>query len=159
VTAARAWLSETALGVVLDEAEQRTPLETGGVLLGYRHDEEFVITAALGSGPGARHEHDGFWPDGAWHECEVAAHYARSGRVETYLGDWHSHPHGAPLPSKRDRKTARRIARHRDARAPQPLMLIAGRGQPDDWVALMYRYAARRLRPLMVQGYGARPAG
>src|SRR3546814_7384631 len=57
---------------------------------------------------------------------------ARSGRRETYLGDWHTHPDGTDVLSRADKATLRRIARTPDARAPRPVMLIAN-GEPEQW--------------------------
>lgn len=135
-----AWFVATAWHQVIAETHARAPLETGGVLLGYwvhRRDErydapapswhsgaEVVITHALGPGPKAIHQRDAFSPDHEFHAHEVARIYAESGRMLTYLGDWHSHPTGTARLSRRDRTTLARIARSPDARAPHPLMLV-----------------------------------
>lgn len=58
--------------------------------------------------------------------------YARSGRRITYLGDWHSHPVGAPRPSRRDLRVARLIAGAPEARASEPLLCILPLEEPGD---------------------------
>lgn len=125
------------------------PLESGGVLLGWRDqaDVELVVVGVLGPGPGATHRRTRFSPDTDWQRKEVAAAYAASGRTVSYLGDWHSHPGGGDTPSRRDERTARRIARSRAARVPRPMMLILP-GRDDLWRPVPYRFIDRRLQQM-----------
>src|SRR5689334_17122746 len=68
-------------------------LETGGALMGYWHGTDTaVITAIIEAGPGALHERYNFEPDQQWQVEQIARHYSASGRRETYIGDWHTHP-------------------------------------------------------------------
>lgn len=122
------WVSQSALRLILDETEDKWPLETGGMLLGYHGQDqpEIVITEALGPGPKARHGSHTFTPDGKWQQRHLAERYESSGRVTTFVGDWHSHPEGLPLPSPRDLKTARKVSRRKSARVPYPATLIVG---------------------------------
>jgi len=108
------------------------PLETGGVLMGYVQGSEAVITNWIAAGPQARHSRSYFEPDYEFQEDEISRIYRASGRVTTYLGDWHSHPGGTLALSRTDRRTLRRISNHSKARAKQPLMMIvAGREMSD----------------------------
>jgi len=129
------------------EAERHSPHESGGVLLGYpdRTNHRWVqITLQIGSGPKAVHRRHRFEPDGEWQVRKVADAYAASGRISTYMGDWHSHPHGSHRPSGLDRSTARRIALCEEARAPHPLVFIL-HGGPNDWQIAAYRRERWRL--------------
>ncbi len=139
-----AWVAEAIIGEMVAEAEHRSPCETGGVLLGYwaREFEEVVITRATGPGPAAIHRKDEFIPDARFHREEVSTLYTKSGRTETYLGDWHSHPGGLPALSRRDRRTLAAIAAEPAARAPVPVMaVVAGRAS---LTVTVYRYERRR---------------
>lgn len=144
------WLRPSAVEDMLNEASARSPLETGGVLLGYiapaTAPEEVMVEAVIGPGPHSRHFKRRFEPDNAWQTREIAARYEASGRITTYLGDWHTHPGGVPLPSRRDQKTARTIARTKSARMAHPLMLILGSNPDDDWRLVVYRSDGRRLK-------------
>lgn len=157
---ARVWLHAAAWAEMADEGRAKYPDETGGMLLGYRTTavdaDEIVITGVIGPGPAARHAPQRFEPDGPWQQTQLEAAYARSGRVNTYLGDWHTHPAGRPAPSRHDSRCARRIARRAEARAPHPLILILGEqraadGDADEaaprWGAACFRLARTRLRP------------
>ena len=127
------WLKGSALARMTDEAGREFPRETGGVLMGFWSGDPFqpVITDIIGPGPNAVHHLDSFMPDGGFQLGEIERIYRESARVITYLGDWHTHPTGGGRPSKRDRKTLRKIASDPEARAPIPLMAILDR--KDGW--------------------------
>ncbi len=118
------WLPDEMLIDLQQQAAEHSPEETGGMLLGWRNGTDILITTLVGPGPRAKQSRDQFTPDGAWQQHQLEAIYRESARTVTYLGDWHSHPHGSGRPSKRDRETAAAVAVTPDARAPQPLTLI-----------------------------------
>lgn len=130
------------------ETERHAPEETGGVLLGYTDCTDarrIQVTLQIGPGSRAVHRRHFFDPDSEWQAQEIAAAYASSGRVSTYLGDWHSHPEGSRRPSRLDRSTARRIALCEQARAPHPVMLIL-HGVSGDWRLAVHKRGRWRLR-------------
>jgi integrative and conjugative element protein (TIGR02256 family) len=145
------------------EAEDKYPLETGGVLVGYWSEDgrEVVITAVSGPGPKAIHSKSDFTPDYLYQDQFVASAYARSGRRHTYLGDWHTHPDGGTKLSGLDKRTLRRISRAQDARAAAPIMVIVA-NDGASWEAAFWNYRPGtwfRVRPfggfveLSVRGY------
>jgi integrative and conjugative element protein (TIGR02256 family) len=119
-------------------AESRiwTPDETGGMLVGYRVEEAgivaCVVTHLIDAGPGATRDRRRFVPDGSWQQKELEAVYYESGHVATYLGDWHSHPHGGPSPSPTDRTTYERVANDPDTGTMLPLVVIVSPGRGAD---------------------------
>lgn len=138
---AAVWIAERLLETMEAEATEHAPDETGGMLVGYWSETgDAVITGTIGGGPGAVRQPSRFVADGAWQQKRLDQIYLGSGRVHTYLGEWHSHPTGGLRPSYRDRATARKIARTKEARAPKPLMLIAiGDHGVWQWGAFCYR--------------------
>ena len=123
-------------------ANERYPLETGGVLIGYVGDnsrDEVVVTAVTGPGPKASHAAHSFKPDHEYQVEEIARHYRRSNRLFTYLGDWHTHPDSVAALSRRDKKTLKHIASHREARLERPTMAILGEGP--SWMLMAWRLA------------------
>jgi integrative and conjugative element protein (TIGR02256 family) len=152
------WWERQSLEKAIAEAERTFPQETGGVLLGWRaNSREVVVVEVVGPGPNADHRARSFRPDAAWQQEQINDTYASSGRRITYLGDWHTHPAGSPSLSPRDIRTLRRIARHNDARAPQPVMAVLGGGDPE-WhmhVSQINSGWALRTRPLQVCLYNA----
>lgn len=121
------WISHASLESLLAEARQWPLRETGGALLGYREDEVALVERVLGPGPGASHGYRHFEPDVEWQLREGERIYAESGRKIAYLGDWHTHPHGGPYPSRQDRETAKLIATDSAFRTPRPLYAIASK--------------------------------
>lgn len=122
------------LSFMAAEAEAHAPRETGGVLMGrWLTTSAVSVTEVIGPGAKAKHRRNGFEPDYEYHEREIARIYETSGRIHTYLGDWHSHPGGVSALSNKDEQTLRGIAGHDEARAPMPLMAIIAGGDP--WTA------------------------
>ncbi len=136
------WFDRNALDE-LHAAARHWPLrETGGALLGWREEDQYVVSRVLGPGPDAKHGFGSFEPDGRWQSEQGAETYRESGRTIAYLGDWHTHPRGAPVPSQQDRKTAKMIAEDPDFRSLEPLYAIVGkRGRPwaRKWKLVVYR--------------------
>lgn len=116
------------------EASAKYPLETGGILMGYWHAEDTIVaTRYIGPGPRAIHKRATFSPDHEWQVGQVAEQYAASGRLDTYLGDWHTHPDERhPGFSGTDRQAIYQIASAVDARAPSALMVVM-LGRPGEW--------------------------
>jgi len=118
---------------MLDDATQWSPDETGGMLVGYRAESYgrlvIVITGLIDAGPSATRSTTQFVPDGHWQQRQLEDGYGRSGRITTYLGDWHSHPRGRAHPSGKDLATFARVAAdpHSGTQLPLALILALGR--------------------------------
>lgn len=128
----RVWFTRDVIAELNAEADRCLPRETGGVLLGYADEltGDIMVASAVGPGALARHGRRTFVPDHRFHEREVARLYDESGRIWTYLGDWHSHPSGRLGLSIADRRTLGRIARSKQARIPRPIMTVIADGTP-----------------------------
>ncbi len=149
------WLPRLLIQRLVDAADAHGDNETGGMLVGYEgaeRSDEIVVTDVIGPGPRARHGEYAFNPDGAWQRRQLARLYRASGRVTTFLGDWHSHPRGLPLPSETDVATAARTAANERARAPRPLTLIVGR-DADEWLLACYRFIDGELALARVRDF------
>jgi len=110
------------------------PNETGGILLGaWLSSSLAVLTSIVGSGPKAVGKKYSYEADVAYEREQIARIYEDSGRRETYLGDWHSHP-GAQsgLLSRADINVMQRISETPSARCPSPLMAVVW-GRPEAW--------------------------
>lgn len=128
------WLAQSAFAAMSEESSRHHPRESGGLLLGYRvSEDEAIVSRVLGPGPRAEHRSNGFRPDTAYQDRELERAFEDSRGVTTYLGDWHSHPGQPGIPSSKDRRTLRRIARTKEASCPLPLMIIVGE-DVDHWV-------------------------
>lgn len=136
------WLPDALRSKFEAEADEYAPCETGGMLIGYASGTALVITQTVMGGPKAVRKRTRFEPDGVWQQRELERIYRYSGQIETYLGDWHSHPSGTPVPSRLDKKTAIRVARRRAARCKHPVTLILG-GKNGCWEIAPFYYRGR----------------
>ena len=143
------WFAAGALAELAEEVRTRLPEETGGLLVGYDDPSgAAVVTAVIGPGPRAVHAASRFRPDARFQQRQLADLYAASGRTHGYMGDWHAHPNGAVAPSRRDRRVLRRIRRTAAARAPRPVMVIAGPATHGDGELLVAAWTVGRAAGL-----------
>lgn len=128
------WIPDEALRRLEQEAARARPLETGGVLVGYRADNSYVITDVIGPGPGALHRRERFVPDSTWQFEQLDLAFAASPSTRRYVGDWHTHPESPAQLSWIDRRTLARIARGKATGERNPLMMIgSGLGGANGW--------------------------
>ncbi|WP_224278699.1 Mov34/MPN/PAD-1 family protein [Nocardioides lacusdianchii] len=95
----KAWVSGQVAAEIAHEAGEHEPLEAGGMLLGYWSGDDVVVTSCIASGPRTKRGTTWLVPDQEWQMARLGEVYEASGRLTTYLGDWHTHPGGAPYPS------------------------------------------------------------
>lgn len=119
------WIKKDLLDEIFSDGNKWLPKETGGILMGYRVADTYVITQLVGAGENAIHGSNTFKPDQEFHKTEIARIYKESEQKITYLGDWHTHPDSYPYLSSTDRSTGHKISKFKKARLPNPLMLVA----------------------------------
>jgi integrative and conjugative element protein (TIGR02256 family) len=125
----RLWVANSVVSMMLEFADQYYPFETGGMLLGYEASNgEVVVTHLIGPGPKARHSRFRFTPDSEYQQAELEGYFQKTSGRETYLGDWHTHPHSNSNLSWVDKKTLARIARTPESRMENPIMAVLGGG-------------------------------
>ncbi|PLX47374.1 MAG: hypothetical protein C0613_14390 [Desulfobulbaceae bacterium] len=147
------WIAEVAFEELLMEAQDKFPNETGGIFMGYqaKDGQDLVVTNVIGPGPNAVHKPCGYIPDVTFQEQQIAKIYRESGQLDTYLGDWHTHPLGKTLLSRKDKRTLRRIARHTEARIAQPIMAVLACSEPAEFS--IWRYSDRDFLFCRVPNY------
>lgn len=138
LTPEQVWIPNALLDSIKTEAAQWAPYETGGALVGYEAEGGLVVTNHVEAGPDAKRTRTVFQPDGDYQLREIARIYEESGRISTFIGDWHTHPASSPASSRVDRAALRSVSVSEGARCSRPLMLILGGG--DLWVAVAWRY-------------------
>lgn len=154
---AHCWIDEAASRTLWREAGRWRLRETGGALLGWRDGNDAVVARVLGPGPNASHGFRSFEPDGEWQQEQGEEIYFASGRTIAYIGEWHTHPFSAPLPSSQDRLTAAKIAADSCYRAPKPLSAIIGcswrpfRSVDPDLTLVVYMWIEDTFRKMRVQ--------
>lgn len=128
------WLPASIVHFMKREADKFYDFETGGTYMGYWATEsEAVVTHNIPAGPRASHQRNHFEPDQAWQIGEIERHYYESGRLDTYLGDWHTHPDATHASlSWADIACLKRIIKTPEARQHRPIMLLVT-GRSGDW--------------------------
>lgn len=112
--------------------------EVGGVLAGfYTVAHDCAVVKAISSLPAdSRSGKTWFnrgvrglqvWLDLLWHRQRYY-----------YLGEWHFHPNGVPVPSQVDAEQMKGIACSERYRCPEPVLLIIGGDPLADWTAKAY---------------------
>jgi integrative and conjugative element protein (TIGR02256 family) len=146
-----AWLAESVYRSTISESTRRFPLESGGVFLGYQKPD-IVILDGIGPGPLAVHKPSLFAPDYEYQEQQISARYRESGRIITYLGDWHSHPNGSTNLSRYDKATLRRIGLCNAARVHEPIMCLVS-GKPGNWTLTIWQFRRPFKRAQWITSY------
>lgn len=145
---AKLWIPRKVLVEIKSLASLSFPMETGGMLLGYISDNnDVVVTAIIGPGPDAKASRYAFEPDAEYQQVELEAHYRATKGIESYLGDWHTHPHGSSIPSRTDKRTLAHIALTTSSRINHPVMAIAGNAA-GDWKLEAFRFLSINQRIL-----------
>ena len=147
-----AWTEKDVIEKLKHNASDSLPFETGGCLMGYWVKEftEVVITEIIGPGPNSKHGKWFFLPDTSWQAGQIARIYTESGRLITYLGDWHTHPTNISSLSIIDKWTMMRINQHKPARTRAPLMIIVH--NPLNWTLTVHCRRDMRKRKLFING-------
>lgn len=117
-------ISKSVLKKIKKETKFHYPNEFGGVFVGYKSDENYIITNILipdeyrnGKAIFVRHP-------GTLNVRLSEIHNKTKGKIE-YLGEWHSHPDGPTKPSSTDIKAMKEIAKDKNISIDNPLLMIA----------------------------------
>lgn len=105
------WLANAVVDRMTASGRKVAPLETGGILLGWRDGADRIVTGLIGPGPRAMHGRHAFVPDHVYQMAELGRAFAQSRGDLDYLGDWHTHPIGLARMSEEDKRTLRKIGR------------------------------------------------
>ena len=117
-------ISKTALKNIKEETQHHYPKEYGGVFIGYKSNENYVITDVWipddflnGKTVFVRHP-------GTLNQRLSEIHKISNGKIQ-YLGEWHSHPDGPTIPSNTDIIAMKEIAKDKKINVEKPLLMIA----------------------------------
>jgi len=100
------------------------PWEVGGWLLGYWTADERALLVTHATPPAGRGTPFGVKVSGRGHSERFDEAWEHSGGHVTFLGDWHTHPGCAALPSRRDGRAIMQLAGDPAYGTPRPLSAI-----------------------------------
>ena len=131
-------LEESLLLEGLKECVDSASQETGGILVGYytpAHD--CAVVTALTRPPEDSVRGPRLFERGTKGIQRWISRLWRAQR-HFYLGEWHFHPGGAPVPSPDDREQMQRLSKDKKLKCPEPILLIIGGPPKDAWTANAY---------------------
>lgn len=137
----QAFIERSVFAAIQAEADDKFPVETGGVLLGTYSSDRIVITSWVGPGPKAKHTSCSFQPDYSFQQEMAANAFHLSDGEIVYLGDWHSHPNGAAYLSSKDKVVLESIAHFLPSKISTPIMVVLG-GTPLSWDIKVWRFSS-----------------
>lgn len=141
-------LIQPAVVAMIAEASRscRGQQETGGILLGSIRGPHIECVEFTRAGPNDLRGAYRFTLQDRLHQRKARAAWSKSGSTVTFIGGWHTHPYGAPVPSSIDITSWMMLAR--DAGYPM-LFLIAA---PDAWngFRMTPRASSGYLNPLTI---------
>lgn len=120
-------ISDEALQDLSQMARNAAPLETGTPLVGeYSDDQSTAYVLAVGPlTQDSQGERSTFRRGVAGLNAFFASIFKKSRGRRHYVGEWHSHPGGAPIPSGTDDKNMFAIATDPKNRCPECVLLLA----------------------------------
>lgn len=122
----RVELPATIRAAMTQQARQAAPNETGGILVGRQDKDILRVVAMSDAGPNAVCTPERFERDGPYCQRFLERVVTEHGGGIDYVGDWHSHPTSAALPSLRDLESLASIAKDPAYLTDVPIMLIIG---------------------------------
>jgi integrative and conjugative element protein (TIGR02256 family) len=131
-------LPEEKMSLLLEMCAQSAPHETGGVLIGfYTNAHDCAVVTAVSRAPSDSQSGRAYFFRGI-RDLQRWIDYVWRRKSQYYLGEWHFHPHGAPLPSSTDTRQMREIAETTHYQCPEPILLIVGGNPPEKWAVRAY---------------------
>lgn len=129
---------------VLDRFRQRdlSTREAGGILLGYRRGIHLHVVDLTTPHSNDTRRRTGFHRESNEHQRVALARWSASGGVMDYLGEWHTHPERAPVPSAIDRNEWKVIVA--DRTTPMLFLILGTMGLP--WLGVGARMQFERVQ-------------
>ncbi|MBT9391776.1 Mov34/MPN/PAD-1 family protein [Hymenobacter sp. NST-14] len=131
-----------AVAAIHAEIQQKHPVETGGVLLGYYDSRYHVATVVVATTPPTDSQHGRtHFVRGMHGLSEILIDARKQTPPIFYLGEWHTHPGASPTASSIDVRQMAMFARQHTFGSRSPLLLIVGGSPPDQlqWRATLHR--------------------
>ena len=129
---------------ILKLCAESAPNETGGILIGeYSPVHDCAIVTAVTAAPADSRSGRNWFVRGVRGLQRIIDRFWHRGR-RYYLGEWHFHPLGSPIPSRTDIDQMKHIARSEQYHCPEPVLLIIGGDPLNEWSAGAFVFPRRQ---------------
>jgi integrative and conjugative element protein (TIGR02256 family) len=120
--------------VILEHCKHIHRLETGGILIGHYSPERdtAIVTEISGPTEDSVQGASFFWRGVKGLQRLLNRLWRHR---EFYIGEWHYHPSGSPIPSQEDHRQMLAFAQNELLGCPEPVLLIVGGHPTDEWFA------------------------
>lgn len=127
---------------LLDEKAEncRNADEDGGILIGSYRGPHLEIVSFTRSAPGDERKRYSFVRQDEVHQATATDAWRKSGETATFIGEWHTHPYGAPEPSGIDTGSWFDLAKN--AGSSMAFAVVA----PGQWALYLVRPGLFRFR-------------
>lgn len=126
-------LPKEQVSEILDFCRKAGRSETGGLLIGRYSARLDLARVSVVTGPTRDSDAGSTWFYRGVAGMQRLLSQRWSRMQEYYLGEWHSHPWAAPVPSGNDGMQMERIANSPEYRCPEPVLLVVGGNPWDAW--------------------------
>jgi integrative and conjugative element protein (TIGR02256 family) len=134
---------------LLELCAESGPSETGGIFIGEysaAHDCA-IVTGVTAAPPDSRSGRTWFVRGVRGLQKMINRYWQRERRY--YLGEWHFHPLGSPIPSRTDIDQMKEIACSEQYHCPEPVLLIISGDPVGEWRAGAFVFRRRQSYLLM----------
>lgn len=111
---------------LITEGHKHYPKEYGGILLGRYSDDSACCYVEETILPRTYQSSNNSFERGNAGLFEDLTKLSITKPDLMYVGEWHTHPDGAPIPSKTDRNAMSQIANHSEVKITAPILIIIG---------------------------------
>jgi len=126
-------INENIINEMILECEKATNYETGGILVGkYSDDLRCAKINSICKAPTDSKRGRTSFMRGVRGLIE-ALNKKWEESNEYYLGEWHFHPNFSSIPSKTDKIQMKNLARDRNLKCPEPILLVIGGNSISGW--------------------------
>lgn len=119
-------INDLLAGKLINAGYKHYPMEYGGVLLGRYSDDSTCCYVEETILPRTYQSSTNSFERGNEGLFEDLTQLSTTRPDLMYVGEWHTHPGGAPLPSKTDRNAMSQIANHSEVKIIAPILIIIG---------------------------------
>ena len=111
---------------VLAFCQKSGHLETGGILIGYYGplNDIAIVTDITGPPSDSVFRSNAFIRGTRGLQRRLLRHWTDDSSY--YVGEWHLHPCGTPVPSETDIRQLNKIAEDDSSKCPEPILLVVG---------------------------------
>lgn len=126
-------IHEEQISTIYKMCKDSYPNETGGILIGKYSSDLKRARVTIVTGAPTDSKSGRTWFHRGTNGLQQLLDDVWETQGAFYLGEWHSHPGGAPTPSIHDIIEMKRISKNKAYNCPEPILIIAGSTSSDDW--------------------------